>query len=193
MLPRQWERGKAMDYQGLVLTMLLGLVAGGLVFYFASRYALYSTEVNLVIGVKNQEAYVEGVVRGIFALTYKKLPDFSLVIIDLGSADKTPVILNKLSKQYPGMVYVDGTTYPGRTTVEEIALLKGGSGGAYYLDWVEPTSHRQIVPLVNKLLLVLNSASSSVESVVTENLYIKRLEWRSVAKKDENGTKVPEK
>ena len=182
-----------MDYQGLILIMLLGLVAGGVVFYFASRYALYSTEVNLVIGVRNQEAYVEGVVRGIFALTYKKLPDFSLVVIDLGSVDKTPVILNKLSKQYPGMVYVDGTTYPGRTSVEEIALLNCGSGGVYYLDWVEPTSHRQIVPLVNKLLFDLNSARSSVESVAADNLYIKRLEWRSIGKRDEDGTKVPEK
>ncbi|MDA8235373.1 MAG: glycosyltransferase [Clostridia bacterium] len=192
-ITRQWERGMAMDYLGLVLIMLLGLLAGGLVFYLASRYAFNSAEVKLVIGVRNQEAYVEGVVRGLFALAYKKLPDFFLLVIDLGSTDQTPVILSKLCQQYPGMIYVDRTTYSGKTSFEEIALMNCGGGGVYYLDWTEEVNHRQIIPAVNKLLFKLNSSRTSVESIVADGLCIKQLEWSAIGKNAKNRTKVLEK
>jgi len=179
-----------MEFLGLLAILLLGLLVGGAIIYATSWLSFSSPEINLVLGVRNQEAFVEGVIRGILALARKKTPELRLVAMDLGSNDETPAILARLSKQCPGMAFVNGTTYLGCLTIEEVALLNCGEGAVYYLDWTAPVNHLQIVPLVKKLMDSIRTGGVMAESIVDENLVIKRIDLATTIK---TGTKVLEK
>jgi len=66
---------------------------------------LRSSGVKMVLLVKNQEETIEGIIRSMFMGDFlRKIGSgHMLTVLDMGSKDKTPVILEKLKKQYESM------------------------------------------------------------------------------------------
>lgn len=63
---------------------------------------LRSDGIYLIVAVKNQEEKIEGVLRSIlFRFIYGKEENINdIIVTDLGSTDKTPEIIEKLSMDY---------------------------------------------------------------------------------------------
>lgn len=71
--------------------------------YFALIHTnLRNNGIYLIVAVKNQEEEIEGVLRSIlFRFIYGKEENINdIIVTDLGSTDKTPEILEKLSHDY---------------------------------------------------------------------------------------------
>ncbi|HEX3027940.1 MAG TPA: hypothetical protein VHT34_01225 [Clostridia bacterium] len=66
-----------------------------------------NTDVKLVLMVRNQENTIEGAVRDIFSkhIVEDITPGEKLAIIDMGSTDQTPDMLEKLEDDYCIQVY----------------------------------------------------------------------------------------
>ena len=72
------------------------------IYFVLVHTKLKSDGIYLILAVKNQEEKIEGVLRSIlFRFIYGKEESISdIIITDLGSTDNTPVILEKLGKDY---------------------------------------------------------------------------------------------
>ena len=68
-----------------------------------------SSGIYLIIAVKNEENKIEGFLRSfLFKLLYGKEDNIdNIFVVDLNSSDKTPDILNILSKDYDCLKYTD--------------------------------------------------------------------------------------
>ena len=72
------------------------------IYFVLVHTKLKSDGIYLILAVKNQEEKIEGVLRSIlFRFIYGKEESINdIIITDLGSTDNTPVILEKLGKDY---------------------------------------------------------------------------------------------
>ena len=70
--------------------------------YYFARTKFKQDGIYLIIAVKNQEEKIEGVLRSIlFRFIYGKEENINdIIVTDLGSTDNTPIILEKLGKDY---------------------------------------------------------------------------------------------
>ncbi|MGI6776729.1 MAG: glycosyltransferase [Acetivibrionales bacterium] len=80
-----------------VFTLIMGLK--GLI---TQKIDIEDYKTKLVIMVKDQEETIEGIIRTIFMESFlrKVLSNDKLIVIDMGSKDKTREILEKLKREY---------------------------------------------------------------------------------------------
>ncbi|MCG0239911.1 MAG: hypothetical protein L6E13_12195 [Firmicutes bacterium] len=113
---------------------------------------------SLVLLVRNQAPQVEGVVRllGHYLQGQQVAEQVDLLVVDCGSADDTPAILERLGQQCPGLRVVAGPADPG-----------WGNGpadsGGWGDGWHQPLARAQTSPwepaatlAQGRLLVVLN-------------------------------------
>ncbi len=72
------------------------------IYFVLVHTKLKSDGIYLILAVKNQEEKIEGVLRSIlFRFIYGKEENINdIIVTDLGSTDNTPIILEKLGKDY---------------------------------------------------------------------------------------------
>lgn len=79
---------------------------------------------NVVITAQNQEDTIEGIVRGFIlktAMDAEKDSPVNIVLVDVGSSDDTPRIMERLADQYPYIKFLR----PGELCGYLTKLLKG--------------------------------------------------------------------
>ncbi|NLY42396.1 MAG: hypothetical protein GX066_00135 [Clostridiaceae bacterium] len=83
---------------------LYGVIQLGLNIYnMINDYKLEKDKVYIIITVKNQQDTIEGVIRSI---VWKSLNNYhggvipNILVVDMGSTDDTPIILDKLCLEY---------------------------------------------------------------------------------------------
>jgi uncharacterized membrane protein len=82
----------------------------GLTYSIRRRIKSQNIGVEFILLVKNQEEYIEGIIRGIFVEEFLRdvITEDNFTVIDMGSNDDTLKILEKLKKDYQ---YINVVTF----------------------------------------------------------------------------------
>ena len=86
--------------------------------------------VSIIMPCYNTERYIKKTMDSIFAQTFD---DFELIMVDDGSSDSTPKILDGYAKDHPGKIRVFHKENGGQSTARNLAL--DNAKGEYVLFW----------------------------------------------------------
>ncbi len=129
--------------------------------------------VTIVLGVYNQEKYIEKSINSVFDQTYK---NFELVIINNGSTDNSILVINRyLKRKNVTLLNYDKNNFIGKVTNDAINIARGKyicfiAGDDYYYPEYLEKNLSTMLSLPNDYGVVYSHAF--VHNVVTDNLYL---------------------
>lgn len=117
---------------------------------FVGRRRAEAPPVSLLLLVKNQEAQIEGLIRGLYGVAAAR-GKVDLVAVDFGSVDETGAVLEKMSRSLEGMRLVRLAGETGQTP-HDLGLFLCESPIILLLDLRSRVESRRLLQGVGALL-----------------------------------------
>ena len=100
--------------------------------------------VSVLLPVYNEEEYVGNVVRKIANILQDRFEDFEIVVIESGSSDKTPEIVNDLEKEFPCVRVLHQEKREGMGSAVSLGTKNASKDYYFLFDADEPFDFRDI-------------------------------------------------
>ena len=138
------------DFLFIEPVAIMMIVVVFIIIYFCRSYFLshYNGEkwrgIETVIFVKNAQDEIEGIVKSYYS---RQIRAAELMIVDCGSSDQTPQILERLSMQYMGLKLLLLSDLPFQLCAQE--ALKHTSGPAMLLVNGTALNYKEVIKLID--------------------------------------------
>jgi len=110
--------------------------------------------VSILVITKNKERIIEGLIRGICSLAARgEMAEFEMIVVDDGSTDLTPDILDRLARVYANLRIVQMTELSGRgETPAEVGMFVCSGPVVLLLNVQGHVQPRELLDAVQYLL-----------------------------------------
>lgn len=106
---------------GIILFTTVAVILAIMYFYCRKSLSYFadkkSPELEIIIFIKNAQDEIEGIVRNFY---HRQVKPSELWIVDCGSEDQTPEILQKLSGWFPGLRLLFLSDMPLKLCIQEV-------------------------------------------------------------------------
>ena len=155
-------------YQGIItiilISLLLIVIWNIVILRRTNITSLHESElpfVSVLVPLRNEESNAEDCLRSLLSQEY---PNYELIVLNDNSEDKTPEILEKLKKEYPSLILLQGKTLPEGWTGKTYACkqLADRAKGEWLLFTDADTRHYP-----NSIKLAIETAVSKEADLLT--------------------------
>lgn len=109
-------------------------------------------EKSLILVVNNRQETIEGIIRRATQIRNGNAANMELVVIDNGSRDQTPGIINRLARNPGGFTFINADACTGEAQIIELGLRVCRGEKIYYLGLKERMTFNDIYNILNEVM-----------------------------------------